>query len=613
MSRMLQVFLFTLLACSIAQAQTTPIQTPDPTAPPNAARPSPQSPPGTDRSTQAPQTPSSLKDDNGKTPSAPSQRDEAQTKLDQNPLAGRPLLESLQPRSVPPLPSLERFGISDQQTLPLTLNEAVRRALLNNNDILVARDDVRIAQSVLRAAEGVYDPVFQFTPQYSNFVTPESSALGGAGQSGTVSQTLIDFGPSLTKSFQKGGGQYQFFFNNTRTTTNSTFAQLSPTYAGNLGVTFVQPLWRNRSIDLNRREIRIRRKKLEQSDADFRQRAIEIISQVQRAYWELVFALRDQQDLVNNLNLIREQYLQTEQRIEAGATAPIERAEVQTELSNRESEILLATQNVSVAENALKRLITADTRASEWSLALIPTDLPAFDAAATPINSEEVLEEARRNRPELRRLRLQQDISNIDISYFRNQTRPRLDLLATVSTTGLAGTPLTDSSVSSGVPENLVGGYGRMVRNLLKLNTRNVVVGMTIQLPLRNKVAKANLATAEIQSEQLLATMRNQETAIEVEVRNAAQAAETARRRVLAARTARQNAAVQLEAEKRLFRLGRSTTFLLFQRENQLANARNLELRVETDYNKALADLQRATSTTLGANHVVVEALPGVP
>jgi outer membrane protein TolC len=68
-----------------------------------------------------------------------------------------------------------------------------------------------------------------------------------------------------------------------------------------------------------------------------------------------------------------------------------------------------------------------------------------------------------------------------------------------------------------------------------------------------------------------------------------------------------------LEAEKRLFRLGRSTTFLLFQRENQLANARNLELRVETDYNKAMAAFQRATSTRLGANHVVIEALPGAP
>jgi outer membrane protein TolC len=94
---------------------------------------------------------------------------------------------------------------------------------------------------------------------------------------------------------------------------------------------------------------------------------------------------------------------------------------------------------------------------------------------------------------------------------------------------------------------------------------------------------------------------------IEVDVRNAAQAVETARRRVLSARQARENAELQLTGEQRLYQVGRSTTFILFQRENQLVNARNAELRAETDYNKALADLQRATSTTLRINNIVVE------
>jgi outer membrane protein TolC len=61
-----------------------------------------------------------------------------------------------------------------------------------------------------------------------------------------------------------------------------------------------------------------------------------------------------------------------------------------------------------------------------------------------------------------------------------------------------------------------------------------------------------------------------------------------------------------LDGEQRLYAVGRSTTFLLFQRENALANARDQELRAETDYNKALAGLQRATSTTLRANGVMM-------
>ena len=122
-----------------------------------------------------------------------------------------------------------------------------------------------------------------------------------------------------------------------------------------------------------------------------------------------------------------------------------------------------------------------------------------------------------------------------------------------------------------------------------------------------DKVREVNLAGARIQRNQLDATTRVQEQSVEVEVRNAAQSVETARRRVLAARSARQNAELQLTGEQRLYQVGRSTTFLLFQRENELANARNLEIRAETDYNKALADLQRATSTTLRANNIIVE------
>jgi outer membrane protein TolC len=627
--------------------------TSDPTAPPGSERPAPQTPPGV---TAVPQSSTQTTPAREASPGDASGNAADEVNTSAPPRSSedsqRPLLESLRSRPVPPLPSLARLGIDGERTLSLSLNEAIRRALENNTEMEVARGDVRIAESSLRALEGVYEPIFQFTPQLSRFVTPQSSTLAGSDQSGTVSQTILDFGPSLTKLFRKGGGQYQFFFNNSRETINSTSAQFSPVYSANLGLTFTQPLLRNRAIDNNRRQILIQRKRLEQSDADFRRQTMDVIAQVQRAYWELVFALRDQQNRVANLNLIREQFRQTEQRIGAGATAPIERAEVQTELSTREADVLQAVQNVAQVENVLKRLIIRDPQAPEWAIAFVPTDELSFDAEA-PINLHDALEEARANRPELHRVRLQQQITDIDVNYFRNQTRPRLDLQSTVSTTGLAGSvvngsstqtlspsplisgdpgavadafllaqvnqlraaqglssasvPLVASTTSASVPSNLVGGYGQMLRNLAGLKTHNIVVGVAIELPFHNKTARANLATARLEREQLSALLQGRELDVEIEVRNAAQAAEITRRTVLAARQSRENAEVQLEGEKRLYKVGQSTTFLLFQRENQLTNARNAELRAETDYNKALADLQRATSTTLRANHVVVQ------
>jgi HAE1 family hydrophobic/amphiphilic exporter-1 len=208
---------------------------------------------------------------------------------------------------------------------------------------------------------------------------------------------------------------------------------------------------------------------------------------------------------------------------------------------------------------------------------------------------------------------LDNDINAIDLKYFKNQTKPQIDLQATFATTGLAGTaipridPITGTTLLPAA--NLIGGNARMLGNLFSFDTRNVVVGATISLPLRNRTAKANLAGSRIRQEQLEVSLRSQDQIIEVDVRNSAQAVETSRLRVLAAREARANAEMQLEGEQRLYSVGRSTTFLLFQRENALTNARNAELRAETDYNKALADLQRATSTTLRMNNVVLDAV----
>ena len=389
---------------------------------------------------------------------------------------------------------------------------------------------------------------------------------------------------------------------------------------------------------------------MEQSDADFRRKTIDVIAQVQSAYWDLVFAMRDQQVQLDNVNLSRENLRQIEAQISAGAKAPLDRSEVLTELANRESSLLTATQTVSIAENSLKQLILKDSTAPQWSAQITPTDNPVVDT--NPVNLDDAIAEARKNRPELQRLKLQNDINAIDIQYFKNQTKPQFDLQTTFASTGLAGSTSTTSTTAagtlvplisgdpntvanafllqqirniqtqagfplaivpqvpftgSGAPADLVGGYGKDISNLLGLKTHNITVGVAIQLPFRNTTAKANLAGAQIQKEQLDASVRSTEQLVEVDVRNAAQAVESARLRVLTARDARRNAEIQLEGEQRLYSVGRSTTYLLIQRQNALANARDQEVRAETDYTKAVSNLQHATSTTLHANNVIVD------
>lgn len=538
-------------------------------------------------------------------------------------------------------PNLNRVGIETAQTVSLTLNDAIRKALENNNSIEVARDDVRIQETTLRAQFGAYDTIISLTPNYTRNSTTGSNASN---------DLRLDAG--VDKLFKRGGGSFQTFFNNSQTGSssrnNTNFNQTSSlgnssgtTYFSNLGVNFTQPLFRNFKVDNTRRQIKIQRKRLQQSDADFRRQTIDVISQVQQAYWDLVFALRNQQNQLANVNLARENLRQINIKIDEGVSAPLARAEVETELANREGELLSATQQVSTTENTLKTLILRESNSPEWTQAYVPTDAPVY--SDEPVNVEDAIKDAFDNRPELRRLKLERETNSIDIGYFKDQLKPRIDLVSSFSLGGLSlgnqstsggtfpqftgneeilrqnlnsllrrfggGLPIPNPDVQfSGVSPFFNGGSFQAFRNIFRTDAPTYSVGITFELPFRNTTAKANLAGARIQQQRTDANLRAQEQTVVADVRNAVQAVETARQKVLTARRARANAEIQLAGERKLFDVGRSTTFLLFQRENTLTNARNAEIRAETDYNKSLSDLQRASSTTFRINNIQVDS-----
>lgn len=535
---------------------------------------------------------------------------------------------------------LNRTGVDSLQTSTLSLDDAIRKALENNNEIEVTRQGVKIAESTLRSFEGVYDPVFTISPTYRDNVQPVTSSFGGGGSAGSTSSRQFFVNSGVQHFIKPGGGNYSVFFNNDRSSSSATFSQFTPTYSTALGISYNQPLLRNFGIDNNRRTIKIQRKRIAQSDADFRTRTIDTINSVQNAYWNLVFTLRDQQNKMENLELSKENLRQVKAKIDAGRDAPLAEYEVLTELANRQTEVINAVEAVTNAENALKRLIIRDPNSPEWANQVVPSDRPVIGDSTVDLDA--VVKDAIANRPELERLRIDREVNDINIQYFKNQMKPRVDLNTAFSLSGLAGTPTGNTSdvlvpliagnpasdpnafllqqllalnpaivvpnvnVPSSVNPTFVGGYGKSLSNLFSTDFRNFQVGVTIEFPLRNKTAKADLATAQAERTQLEASTRNSEQVVIVEVRNAVQALEAARQRIDTAREAVKNADEQLKGQRTLFELGRSDTFLLFQRENQLAAARNALIRAETDYNRALADLQRATSTTLTVNNITI-------
>ena len=528
-----------------------------------------------------------------------------------------------------PLPSSERVGVDLANQLPLTLEEAVELALRNNNDIDTSRNDVQIAEFNFRGARGIYDPIIGAEGYYESRTTPTASTIGGA-TNGSVTQQQFFGNAGVTGFSPYQGGSYSFGFTSSRNNTSNLNATLNPQYPTDLTAQYTQPLLRGRSFDINRRNIEIARKNLSLSDSQFRQRAIEIITQVETAYWNLTFALRNLQVQIDAVKQARTQLESNQRQVSKGVLAPIDVVAATAQITTFEQSVYVAQEEVTRTENTLKTLLLADRTASDWGRPITPVSPVSLEPPR--IGLEVALAEALRNRPELTQLTANEEINKINERYFRDQTKPQIDLIASYTAAGLAGTStpprtttpsalttrvnelsllsgldeLPTGSTTSTVPPNLVGGYINSLGNLLAQDYPTYRVGVAISLPWGNTTAKANLGRTLVEGTRIGNQRAQTEQIIEAEVRNAVQATRSAEA-LLASAIAGRIAAEQLaESEQRQFAAGTTTTYLVLQRQNDLRAARSRELLAQTALNRAISQFQRATGTTLIANNVTV-------
>ncbi|HVF57793.1 MAG TPA: TolC family protein [Pyrinomonadaceae bacterium] len=537
-------------------------------------------------------------------------------------------------RSSPaPFPVLERVGVSmgDQRTLGM--REAIEMALANNKDIEVARTAVRAAEFDLRGARGVYDPRFTTNSYSERTETPAASLLSGSS-SGAVTQS----GFFSTSSFQglvpKYGGGYRVDFTSNRVTTNSQFAALNPQYPTALSFSYTQPILRGREFDQNRRLIEIARRNLSLTDAQFRQRAIETITNVQRAYWDLVFALRNLQIQRDAVRDARAQLEHNRRLVVEGFLAPIDVVAAEAQVSGFEQSVYSALDDVGRAENVLKNLIAENREAAIWNVAIVPTDSVDLPPPSTTL--QDAMRSALKGRPELQASDVAGQINEIEQRFAREQTRPQVDLIGSYGMVGLSGAlsstdgtnpftasnellrrrinelsvlnnlqPLPDAPPAS-LPGNLVGGYAQSLGNLAANRFTNFRVGVAVNLPLRNTTAEAQLGRSLVEGERIRVQREQLEQLIQVDVRNALQLVHTAESRLRAAASARSASEQQYASEQRKLDVGQSTVFLVLERQTALATARGNELRAQTELNKAIAELQRATGNSLEENRVEV-------
>jgi HAE1 family hydrophobic/amphiphilic exporter-1 len=226
---------------------------------------------------------------------------------------------------------------------------------------------------------------------------------------------------------------------------------------------------------------------------------------------------------------------------------------------------------------------------------LVPVDVPGALAVA------------KRQRPEMAALIATGSQQDLHVQLSRDQLKPRMDLVASYTIRGLAGDlestglPL---NIPVSLPASLSGGLGNSWSNLFDQKFPDLVVGLSFDVPLGRRDARAQVAAAEADRRRIATTMAGVQERIAAEVLNAATAIDTAAGRIQAARAGLAAAETQLRAEQDRFAAGLSTNFFVLTRQNDLAAAQLAEIAALTDYRKAQTELARATGSLLADRNI---------
>jgi outer membrane protein TolC len=508
---------------------------------------------------------------------------------------------SAQQTPAPPSPPLSpRVGV-DGAPLPVTLDDVIRRALEHNTDVAIARLDTQTAAENIRAARGAFEPRLTPALSFQRAVNASASALGGAVR-GAVEQRQVVATAQVSGRTPWAGGRFTLDFTSSRTSTSNQFSRLNPQFPASFGGTYVQPLLRDRSIDLERRTLLLEQRAADLTHAELTQTVMDQLMFVEQAYWELVYTARHLEIQIAALAQAEAQVASNERQASQGTLAPIDVVEAQTQVATFRQAVASAQQAITEAENTLKRLMLTDRAAPEWNQPLVPADPAEREPPGRPL--PEAIQLALARRPELAALDAVRHQSDVDRRFFQDQARPQLDLVTGVTLSGLAGGALTETDET--IPDFLIGTLSTSLGNLFARRFPTAVVQLQMEIPLRNSTARANVARAELSAARVERQRQQLEQTIEAEVRNALQAVQSARDRFAGASSASRNAREQYESERRRFESGLSTVFLVLERQAALVAAQGRDLRARADLNQALALLDRALGGTLERHGVSV-------
>lgn len=500
--------------------------------------------------------------------------------------------------------------------LEVGLKDAIRLALTNNLNLEIENYNENLNRMKVFGARGYYDPVLSFSLGWNSSTTPATSILTAGQGVPTSIRKNWTFNTGLTQNVV-AGGLFELTFDNSRTTTNSTFTTVNPTFNSGLQLSFTQPLLRGFKETQTERDLKLYNLDTKISDTQFQQQVSQTIRQVEDQYWELVYAIQNYEAQRRGLEMAIIQYRNNQKRVDIGVMAPIEITSSRAEVANRQQDMITSEVSIITAQNALKNLLAPDPKATIWGETLIPIDEPQIKEVSVTL--DDAIQTALKNRPELERWNLQMEQTEVSRSYLHNQGKPQVNLVLGLTSNGTSGVVYGTSYIDTngdGVPETPVehtpqpssplwGNFGNSFGQAFGMDYLTYSAAIDVQIPLRNRTNDAQLAQNFITKRQQESQFRMEQQSVMVDVRNAYQGIATRRKALDAAQAARRLSQEKLDGENKRFEAGLSTNFEVLSYQRDLVNAQVNELRAMVNYQQALTALQTAMFTIINENDIV--------
>lgn len=470
------------------------------------------------------------------------------------------------------------------KVLELSLDEAIDLALQRNLELKIQEFNPQLDEYAIQDALAAYIPSLR-----GNFSLRDASNPGGINPatnepfpSNKTETTVVS--PSIN-GLLPTGASYTIGFDSVKR--DGDFIPMDRRFSGSFNFQARQPLLRNLWIDNPRRAVRVSRKNLAQTYSQFEQRLMQIVRNVEFAYYDLIAGIENVKVQEKALELGMRTLEENKTRVKVGVMAPLDETEAESQVANSRAALIEARQVLRSRENALKRFIT-DNFADIYDIRIEPTDTLSADQYDFDVYAS--WSQGLVRRPELIEWRVVIERQDINIKYAKNQMYPQLDLTASYSVNGIDNT------------------YSGLWQDWRRRDDGSTFVGITLEIPLHNRGQRARFKQAQLQKQQFLLQMKDTEQRIQAEIADAVDSAKSAKEQVMARTEARKFASKALDVEMVKLANGKSTSFIVLSLQRDFTQRQADEISSLATYRRALTTLSFSEGTILERNKVFIDS-----